>query len=77
MNKLYTKLEIWCLAHRKTATAPAFILLLLLANPTILSLALGGMMVCLGEMGRTWSSGYIDKNAKLATAGPYRFTRNP
>ena len=77
MNTTYTKLETWCLAHRKSATAPAFILLLVLANPTMLSLVLGGLMVCLGEMGRTWSSGYIDKNAKLATAGPYRFTRNP
>ena len=59
------------------ATAPAFILLLLLAKPTMLSLLCGGIIVCLGEMGRTWSSGYIDKNAKLATAGPYRFMRNP
>jgi len=77
VNTTYTKLETWCLANRKLATAPAFILLLLLANPTILSLIIGGLMVCLGEMGRTWSSGYIDKNAKLATAGPYRFMRNP
>jgi len=77
VNSTYSTLETWCLAHRKTATAPAFILLLLLAKPTILSLVLGGFLVVLGEMGRTWSSGYIDKNAKLATAGPYRFTRNP
>jgi len=77
VNTTYTKLETWCLAHRKTATAPAFILLLLLAAPTIRSLIIGAIIVVLGEMGRTWSSGYIDKNAKLATAGPYRFTRNP
>ncbi len=28
-------------------------------------------------MGRTWSLGYIDKDAELATTGPYAFTRNP
>jgi len=77
VSTTYTKLEAWCLDHRKTATAPAFILLLLLANPTKLSLTIGALIIILGEMGRTWSSGYIDKNAKLATAGPYRFTRNP
>jgi isoprenylcysteine carboxyl methyltransferase (ICMT) family protein YpbQ len=74
---LYQKLETWCLANRKLATTPAFILLLVLANPSIFSLSLGAIVVCLGEMGRIWSSGYIDKNAKLATAGPYRLTRNP
>ncbi|MDQ6955160.1 MAG: isoprenylcysteine carboxylmethyltransferase family protein [Mariprofundaceae bacterium] len=77
MNTTYTTLETWCLDHRKLATAPAFIILLLLAAPSMLSLSLGGLMVVFGEMGRTWSSGYIDKNTKLATAGPYRFSRNP
>jgi len=77
VNSLYTTIETWCLAHRKFATTPAFILLLILAKPTILSLSIGAIIVVLGEIGRTWASGYIDKNAKLATAGPYRFTRNP
>jgi len=73
----YSKLENWCLDHRKLATAPVFIFLLVLAKPTLASLLMGALIVLLGELGRTWSSGYIDKNAKLATAGPYRFTRNP
>lgn len=74
---LYQKLEAWCFAHRIWATAPVIILLLLAASPTAGSLCLGGLVVLLGEAGRTWASGYIDKNARLATAGPYRFTRNP
>ena len=77
MSNFYTKLETWCLAHRKFATTPAFILLLVLAKPTLASLTIGALVVLVGEMGRIWSSGYIDKNAKLATAGPYQFTRNP
>ncbi|MDT8375310.1 MAG: isoprenylcysteine carboxylmethyltransferase family protein [Mariprofundaceae bacterium] len=73
----YAKLETWCCAHRIWATAPVFIVLLVFANPSAYSLFIGMTVVCLGEIGRTWASGYIDKNAKLATAGPYRFTRNP
>lgn len=73
----YTKLESWCCAHRIWATAPVIIVLMAFANPTVYSLLIGMTVVILGELGRTWASGYIDKNAELATAGPYRFTRNP
>lgn len=73
----YTKLEAWCFGHRIWATAPVIILLLVFAAPTPATLCIGGIIVLLGEAGRTWASGYIDKNATLATAGPYRFTRNP
>jgi len=73
----YAKLEEWCFGHRIWATAPVVILLLVFACPTPLSLAIGALVVAMGEAGRTWASGYIDKNTRLATAGPYRFTRNP
>lgn len=73
----YTGIEQWCASHRIWATAPVIVLLLLFARPSPLSLWLGAGIVLLGEAGRTWASGYIDKNARLATAGPYRFTRNP
>jgi len=73
----YAKLEAWCCSHRIWATAPVIILLLLFAVPTPATLGIGAVIVLLGEVGRTWASGYIDKNAALATAGPYRFTRNP
>jgi len=76
MNR-YQQLEAWCFAHRIWATAPVIILLVAAAMPTPTSLLLGGTIVVLGEAGRTWASGYIEKNAKLATSGPYRFTRNP
>ncbi|MDQ6965214.1 MAG: isoprenylcysteine carboxylmethyltransferase family protein [Mariprofundales bacterium] len=74
---LYNQLEEWCFAHRIWATAPVIILLLLFAHPTVTSLLFGGLVVTAGEAGRCWASGYIDKNQRLATAGPYRFTRNP
>jgi len=77
MSELYAKLEAWCFAHRIWATAPFIILLLLFAKPVVPLICIGAALVILGEMGRTWASGYIDKNTRLATAGPYRFTRNP
>ncbi len=73
----YARLEAWCFSHRIWATAPVVLLLLAAARPTKASLIAGAVIVLLGEAGRIWASGYIDKNARLATAGPYRFTRNP
>ena len=50
---------------------------MVLADPNRVLLLTGGVLVILGEAGRMWSSGYIDKNRDLATAGPYAHTRNP
>lgn len=73
----YAKIEAWCFAHRIWATTPVILLLLAAAAPTPASLCVGSIIVILGEAGRAWASGYIEKNTELATAGPYRFTRNP
>ncbi|RMH51637.1 MAG: isoprenylcysteine carboxylmethyltransferase family protein [Zetaproteobacteria bacterium] len=77
LQQAYARLEAWCFAHRIWATAPVVILLLAVARPTLPGLLIGGLVVVAGEAGRCWASGYIDKNRKLATAGPYRYTRNP
>lgn len=47
------------------------------ARPTWGSLALGGGIALLGLLVRGWASGHIEKNAQLATSGPYAHTRNP
>ncbi|MDQ6973219.1 MAG: isoprenylcysteine carboxylmethyltransferase family protein [Mariprofundaceae bacterium] len=73
----YAKLEAWFASHRIVATAPVAVLLIVMADPTPVLLAAGAALVALGEAGRMWSSGHIDKNAALATAGPYAHTRNP
>lgn len=77
LRESYQRVEGWCSNHRILATAPVVALLLIAARPTPASLMVGAIIVVLGEAGRIWASGYIEKNAKLATAGPYRFTRNP
>jgi len=73
----YNRLEAWFATHRIAATAPVAVLLIALADPNPVLLLMGGALVVLGEAGRMWSSGYIDKNRELATAGPYAHTRNP
>jgi len=73
----YARLEIWFATHRILATLPVAVLLLLLARPSLSLLLSGSALVALGEAGRIWASGYIDKNRELATSGPYAHTRNP
>jgi len=50
---------------------------LVFARPTPWSLGCGAALSLLGLGLRAWSSGYIEKNQKLSTAGPYAHTRNP
>ncbi len=63
--------------HRPRLTALAAMAVIIFAQPTLDTLMYGSLVVLLGELGRTWASGYIEKDADLATAGPYAFTRNP
>lgn len=50
---------------------------LLLARPTLASLTLSLLLVVPGVLLRGYASGYVRKNAELATTGPYAYTRNP
>jgi len=50
---------------------------LLWAQPTALHLFAGAAVSLVGLLLRTWSAGYVEKDRKLATAGPYAHTRNP
>ncbi len=50
---------------------------LILARPTPVIMITGIALAAVGELVRIWASGFIRKNAALATSGPYRYTRNP
>lgn len=50
---------------------------LLLARPTVWSLLVGALPALLGIAYRAWASGHLRKNERLATSGPYAYTRNP
>ena len=47
------------------------------SRPTPFSLALGIPVSLLGLAIRAWAAGCLAKNQRLATAGPYAYTRNP
>lgn len=47
------------------------------AKPTVMTLAIGGVIALIGVAIRAWSSGHIRKAQTLAVTGPYAHTRNP
>lgn len=47
------------------------------ADPNPPSLALGALVAALGLLIRGAAAGYLRKNEKLTTSGPYAYTRNP
>ena len=52
-------------------------LYLWLAQPSVTSVAAGALLVIAGLLLRGWASGSLQKNERLATTGPYAYTRNP
>jgi len=53
------------------------ILYVVLAKPTWRSIILGSLIAFPGLILRTLASGHLEKNERLATHGPYAYTRNP
>jgi len=50
---------------------------LLLAQPTPKLLLCGAVLAFAGLLLRAWAAGHLAKNQRLATGGPYAYTRNP
>jgi protein-S-isoprenylcysteine O-methyltransferase Ste14 len=53
------------------------VMALLLARPTLRSLAIGAAVAMLGEAIRIWAAGHLEKGREVTSSGPYRFTRHP
>lgn len=62
---------------RVRAGYPLAVIYWLLARPEARSIAAGAAAAILGLAVRAASSGYLQKDRSLATAGPYAHTRNP
>jgi protein-S-isoprenylcysteine O-methyltransferase Ste14 len=66
------------LERRRIAISWIFgIVFLVAARPSPFSLAAGLIPMAAGAALRTWASGHIRKQRKLARSGPYGYTRNP
>jgi protein-S-isoprenylcysteine O-methyltransferase Ste14 len=63
--------------YRVLLSALASVGILFLAKPTILGIAIGGLVSLLGVALRAWASGHLRKNEALTVSGPYAYTRNP
>jgi protein-S-isoprenylcysteine O-methyltransferase Ste14 len=50
---------------------------LILAQPSVVLLLSGAAIMLAGLLLRAWSAGHLAKNLRLATGGPYAYTRNP
>jgi len=55
----------------------AFGVLVWLAHPTVLSFAVGVVLISMGEALRLWAAGHLQKNEALTTTGPYAYVKNP
>jgi protein-S-isoprenylcysteine O-methyltransferase Ste14 len=70
----------WSLLAKRLRIPLGFLLAaayLIFVRPTAQSLLIGAPIALLGVLVRAWASGHIMKNDRLATSGPYAFTRNP
>ncbi len=55
----------------------AAVLFVLLAQPTPVSMAVGGGISLVGLGWRAWATGHLRKDEVLTVRGPYRLARNP
>ncbi|MGO9124466.1 MAG: methyltransferase family protein [Terriglobales bacterium] len=70
----------WSRIARRSRVPLGFVLAALylwLANPLAISLLFGSLFVVPGLLIRALASGHVEKNQRLATTGPYAYTRNP
>ena len=50
---------------------------MLLARPSLGSIAGGGAIASIGEALRVWAAGHLEKSREVTTSGPYRWFRHP
>ena len=53
------------------------VVVIVLASPTLRSLATGAVVALLGEGIRIWAAGHLEKGREVTSSGPYAITRHP
>ena len=48
-----------------------------LAQPTLRSIAVGGVIAAFGEALRVWAAGHLHKSREVTASGPYRWVAHP
>jgi protein-S-isoprenylcysteine O-methyltransferase Ste14 len=69
MKKRYVKKNVMLIA--------AILLLVIIAQPNVGSLTVGGIFVLAGELIRVWATGHLKRNQEVTTSGPYAYLRDP
>ncbi len=77
MRKLLNSVFYWGSRNRIVFSAILVFVYFFVAKPNKLSLYWGSPIILLGEGIRIWASGYITKDEKVTSEGPYSFCRNP
>lgn len=67
----------WAAHHRVHAGMLFTLLYVAISIPVGRGLALGAILVALGESIRVWASGYLEREVRLARSGPYALIRHP
>lgn len=65
------------LTSRRLFVYLCVVVVLALAKPSPLLLAIGGAIAVVGELLRLWACGHLRKNKDVITSGPYAHVKNP
>jgi protein-S-isoprenylcysteine O-methyltransferase Ste14 len=66
------------LARLRVALGWVFgLLVVVLAEPTLQTIAIGMSIAVLGEAIRIWAAGHLNKSREVTSSGPYRFVGHP
>ena len=67
----------WVAHNRVRVTIIVILIYVAFSNPHWSGLAVGVILIIMGQAARFWGAGYLEKNVKLARGGPYRLVRHP
>jgi protein-S-isoprenylcysteine O-methyltransferase Ste14 len=62
---------------KSLALITVILLLVIIAQPNLWSLSVGGFIVLMGELIRVWATGHLKRNKEVTTSGPYAYLRDP
>jgi len=66
------------LARLRVALGWVFgVLVIILANPTAQTIAIGMSVALAGELIRIWAAGHLNKAREVTSSGPYRYVGHP